>query len=1228
MLTPIILNIPNNEGITGTETPTNPLRNFTVQHTYYTIEHNGIVKNIKSIIPATQTTNSDMELVVEGNPFPELTGIILPQYSFLFNPIDASIPFFIKPNETQRELFFSKLNTLQRNLLNRETYPAYKSIIIGPQITDSGVIVIIKEILNFPILDDGYNLNFFDGFYITYLDTLNTIGENFDASQTDLIVRKYTAEAISSFDTIPRGDGNNILLDGEKATKLLRIYGVSFDNVKKYMNGIKFAHTVTYDKKNNIPDALVKDLSFMLGLDPVTFVTDVNLGQTLLPSPLIGGEFSGTSTNYSAIGMDNELYRRLILNIAWIWKSKGTRKAIEFLFRFIGAPEALVNFNEYIVVVDEPLDMDKIKDLLYLYTGDADTTNIPYDDDGFPLPPPNGALVITDFIAGPDSGATGTTLTNSPIQEEVVQEMYFQKNGGWYRETFGSGAGVTVLRGNNPHLGPYDGGNEYLNYFSKCYIPNFTGKTNIELFTTTTKSNAFLNYNYGIFNSVPDDTDVYTTEIVYNSATGAYQPISECLDVEYTILPTPLQENGKTTLQIAYEAAQQAFDNYSLLIAANSYLQYSSEWADIQSNLINAETAYGHEVSSQEHIPGHGLLNKTLEICILPTEEELGDPQGIVQCEEYEVVELDEFIYFTDNNGLKQNFTGIEDCCKKNEGQWFNFYDGYYDIGFCAIEDPCTGPPVDVTGSGIVVFEMVGNVMPPNVITYEDHCYQYNEDCFPNSGRDDEPCEECGEVTNCEHNLPLINTPEFWDWVNEIYGTDEFYQCFTEVNCATQTIVSSPACCLYYGYAPTLQSIVYQGEVIEFYVCIDESSNNTPEDLSHSTLTYIIPELATDYTDLLPATNMNATVSQVSSIYQYSSVLPIVGYYNSVYTNPPNLYSYFNDPNLMTPSIWVLESIDQHGRLTFFAYDSEGNKVILDWNYPDTAGSGLYQQVALLNGYTLGGPNGTTAIDPNFIPCENVDDVTIVFGAENYNGFKLPQVKDCSCTINVEFDYMLKYDAANLISCAEVICFPAVFDNLSQFNINCINFIPFTTSEDESDLLLQNFDADPTTNEFDIWQDEVTQVEPDVECCQAFGGSLVEVENLDNTHELWTKQIKATYGDLINSGGNIATITNSDLNNLAFELNTIIGNIETIVDSNCIDFSLYIPTTPPCPYGPYEEYITTQNICYLPVKEDCGLWTMMAQDYSNQLEWAYSVKADLEDCVNNPAYWYRWGRNR
>jgi hypothetical protein len=81
--------------ITPTEQTENPLRNFTLKNTSYVIEHNGIRKNIKSITPATQKTNSEIELVVEGNPFPELTGLILPQISFLSTPIDVLYPILL-----------------------------------------------------------------------------------------------------------------------------------------------------------------------------------------------------------------------------------------------------------------------------------------------------------------------------------------------------------------------------------------------------------------------------------------------------------------------------------------------------------------------------------------------------------------------------------------------------------------------------------------------------------------------------------------------------------------------------------------------------------------------------------------------------------------------------------------------------------------------------------------------------------------------------------------------------------------------------------------------------------------------------------------------------------------------------------------------------------------------------------------------------------------------------
>ena len=66
----------------------------------------------------------------------------------------------------------------------------------------------------------------------------------------------------------------------------------------------------------------------------------------------------------SPVEAENELWRRLILNSAWLWKSKGTRKSIEFIFRFIGAPEGLITLNEYMYVTDGVVDVETFKLLL------------------------------------------------------------------------------------------------------------------------------------------------------------------------------------------------------------------------------------------------------------------------------------------------------------------------------------------------------------------------------------------------------------------------------------------------------------------------------------------------------------------------------------------------------------------------------------------------------------------------------------------------------------------------------------------------------------------------------------------------------------------------------------------------------------------------------------------------------------------------------------------------
>jgi hypothetical protein len=79
------------------------------------------------------------------------------------------------------------------------------------------------------------------------------------------------------------------------------------------------------------------------------------------------------------------------------------------------------------------------------------------------------------------------------------RDMWFQKGGGWYRQTAGSGATQYTLQGNNPHIGPYDSGYEYIAQLENI-IPGFSAFTLTSTTITSGSSVVFTNYNKGIVN--------------------------------------------------------------------------------------------------------------------------------------------------------------------------------------------------------------------------------------------------------------------------------------------------------------------------------------------------------------------------------------------------------------------------------------------------------------------------------------------------------------------------------------------------------------------------------------------------------------------------------------------------------------------------------------------------------------------------------------------------------
>ena len=103
---------------------------------------------------------------------------------------------------------------------------------------------------------------------------------------------------------------------------------------------------VSYDSINNIPDLLLKNISETLGLNTAKLFNEVSFEDTLYTRQ--DSMYQGLSIGKTLVDAEHEFYRRLLVNLAHIYKSKGTRNSIEFFLKFLGAPEPMIKINEYV----------------------------------------------------------------------------------------------------------------------------------------------------------------------------------------------------------------------------------------------------------------------------------------------------------------------------------------------------------------------------------------------------------------------------------------------------------------------------------------------------------------------------------------------------------------------------------------------------------------------------------------------------------------------------------------------------------------------------------------------------------------------------------------------------------------------------------------------------------------------------------------------------------------
>lgn len=485
------INYLKNGTIVNTYNESNDLRNITTNYGAYCVLVGGKEYEVLDFIGSNQLTNDYVYFTVKGDVFSGQLPIL---------------QYHIKPNKIYEDTFFNGLNEFEGYLLNRLAYPKYTCTFNFPIKSETGVILYTDKTITWPV-NDGYNIDFDSSDYISYVSELLNISDNNDLNSSNLMNRFLVSESISDFDTTPVHLAEEHLdTSGQKVNKTLNIYGRSYDDINNLIYGISFANVVSYDKLENTPDKYLKNLAKIMGWDLVSSILEDNLLSNYVKTN--PSEYGGQSTGLTDVEADNELWRRLIINSPWIWKSKGARKSIEFLLKFIGTPLGLIEFNEYVYRADAPIDINLFIKTLELNNLETDLSIYPIDNDGYPR-----------FF--PDS-----------------PDMYFQNNGLWYRETGGANATIDILEGNNPHVGPYDGGYKYINQLTTL-IPNFSAVTITGETVTSGTTNLFINYKLG------EITDY--TGLTYVDATNLDgTDLNDCVVVTSEIIPDPMPTALKT----------------------------------------------------------------------------------------------------------------------------------------------------------------------------------------------------------------------------------------------------------------------------------------------------------------------------------------------------------------------------------------------------------------------------------------------------------------------------------------------------------------------------------------------------------------------------------------------------------------------------------------------------------------------------------------------------------
>lgn len=272
----------------------------------------------------------------------------IPGKIFSGNSSTENLNIYIRPSEQSLAQFENTISQIEYQLL-------YVGKFYVPD-TDQNEVVLNSYL--WPKTIDGFNPDSYGNDFDSFVDNITKDANLVDEEKTNIFFRAIVPENLLELDS-----------KTEIFKRLMLVYADEFDKLKKFIDVITYAHSINYNRVESVPNVYMQRLASLLGAKLTDSFSNVDFFR------YIAGAADSSGLTYREYNLD--LWTKILTNINYLYKRKGTRDAIMFMFKILGAPDCLIRFDEFVYKVTSPVSTTNTDSL---------NSNISFavDSDGYP----------------------------------------------------------------------------------------------------------------------------------------------------------------------------------------------------------------------------------------------------------------------------------------------------------------------------------------------------------------------------------------------------------------------------------------------------------------------------------------------------------------------------------------------------------------------------------------------------------------------------------------------------------------------------------------------------------------------------------------------------------------------------------------------------------------------------------------------------------------------------